>query len=785
MNKKLNILLLLCIAININATTDPSFTSPTKTTPSKASPINDTLYTELTKDVIILSSIKETNSLKFLPASVSIFSQKNLNDFQISSVKDLSGMVPNYYATKYGARMTAPIYIRGIGARSGNQTVSMYVDNIPYFNTTSFDTELFDIQRIEVLRGTQGTLYGRNAMGGIVNVYTYNPLDYQGTRLKIGGGSYGFFQAEGSVYKKLNDTNGISVAGYYKRNDGRILNHTTGNKIDHESNFGFRLRYATNILPNLQMNYIGNYDDLKQGAFPYEDLETGRVDHNIDGFYNRKLQTNGLTFKYSIDGVEFNSITSYQHLSDDMGMDNDFTSKEYFQINQRQNQNSVSQEFTAKSLSSSNYQWSNGISGFYDHLKTNAPVYMLQDGINEHLIGSLLPNIQSVFPNATIDINRDMLNLNSNFKNNSHGFAVFHQSTLNNIANVSGLSGTVGLRLDYERTKLHYDSRLDDDVEMSIKLNPMIPPQKFELDTIVRGVTTDYYLELLPRFVLKYEYSDVKHVYISTSKGYKSGGHNIQGFADILQNAIMAKGGRGVVEQDIDEIITYKPEYSWNFELGGQMGYFDNSFQLNYSLYYMKVDDVQLTQFMASMGGRYVTNGGKAESKGVELSMKFRPCNGFFMYASYGLADAKFRKHNSSILQYNPETGNSEEVEVSYAGNRIPFAPTATYSLGASFDIDLTHKNLHFDGLAFDVHYTGFGKVYWNESNTLHQNFYGTLGAKAQITKKYATLELWGKNILNRKYNTFVFDSGSKSDLKYYGQRGLPAEFGVALKLAF
>ena len=137
----------------------------------------DTLYTELKNDIVILSSTKETNSLKSLPAAVSVFSPKNLESLQAYSLKDLSAVVPNYFAADYGSKMTAPIYIRGIGARSGDQTVSLYVDNIPYFNMTSYDTELFDIQRIEVLRGTQGALYGRNSMGGYhkyLHIFSFN-----------------------------------------------------------------------------------------------------------------------------------------------------------------------------------------------------------------------------------------------------------------------------------------------------------------------------------------------------------------------------------------------------------------------------------------------------------------------------------------------------------------------------------------------------------------------------------------------------------------------------------
>lgn len=742
--------------------------------------INDTLYTELSKDVVILSSTKETNSLKFLPASVSILSQKNLDAFQVRSLKDLSAIVPNYYASAYGAKMTAPLYIRGVGARSGVQTVSLYVDNIPYFNTTSFDTELFDIQRLEVLRGTQGTLYGRNAMGGIINVYTYSPLTYQGTKVRVGGGSYGLFHAEGSNYSKLTDDMGVAVLAYYKRSEGHFTNQQTGNKVDHLKNYGFRAKYAWNINPSLSMNYMLSYDDVDQGGFPYEDLETGRIEHNIDGFYQRKLVTNGLTFQYKGDGYEINSMSGYQYLNDNMGMDIDYTAKRYFEINQKQNQNSLSQEFTIKSTNSSNYQWSGGISGFYDYLHNDTPVFMLEDGVQEYIVNNIGRGIWSMFPSAEVWSNKETLNLNSKFKNQSHGFATFHQSTYNNLF-TKGLSATVGLRLDYEKTQLKYNSALADDAIINVDMKiPNRPISQFPLDTTLVGKTSEHFLELLPRFVLKYEIDANKYIYASASKGYKTGGHNIQGFADILQHAVMGVTGRKE-PLNVDSIITFKPEYSWNYELGGQMSFLDNRVLINYSLFYMSITDVQLTRFVDEMGGRMIVNGGKAKSLGGELSVKVRPCNGFFLYVNYGYADAKFRDYKTKELV----NSTTEGEEVDYSGNHIPFAPRSTFSIGGIVDIDLDGKNCFVDKITIDNNFNALGSIYWNESNTLKQDFYGTWNAKIEFTKGPATLEFWGKNILDRSYNAFVFDSGRGENNRLYGQKGLPAEFGTALRVSF
>ena len=183
-------------------------------------PTNDTIKTYNLGEVIITSSTKETNDLRLLPGAISILSPQAITARQVDALKDLSAFVPNLYIPDYGSKMTSAIYIRGIGARSSGQSIGLYVDNVPYPNKSAFDFELTDIQRIEVLRGPQGTLYGRNAMGGIVNIYTLSPLDYQGTKVQMSLGHYGASKVKLSQYSKLGDNVGISLSGYYDRNNG-------------------------------------------------------------------------------------------------------------------------------------------------------------------------------------------------------------------------------------------------------------------------------------------------------------------------------------------------------------------------------------------------------------------------------------------------------------------------------------------------------------------------------------------------------------------------------------
>ena len=148
--------------------------------------VNDTTRVIDIEEVVVIASPKETGKLRNLPSAVSLISQKDMQNHHITSLKGVSALAPNFYMPDYGSRLTSAIYIRGIGSRINTPAVGMYVDNIPYVDKSAFDFNFYDIERIDILRGPQGTLYGRNTMGGLVKVHSKSPFSYQGTDLRLG-----------------------------------------------------------------------------------------------------------------------------------------------------------------------------------------------------------------------------------------------------------------------------------------------------------------------------------------------------------------------------------------------------------------------------------------------------------------------------------------------------------------------------------------------------------------------------------------------------------------------
>lgn len=756
----------------------------------------DTIRVFNLDEFVITSSIKETNLLKRLPTAVSVISPKMLQDRQVESLSSLSGLVPNFFVPNYGSKVSTPIYIRGVGARSGSQTVSLYVDNVPIFNPSAFDFEFQDIQRIEVLRGTQGTLYGRNAIGGIVNVYTLSPLTYQGSSVAIGGGNYGQLEANMSNYSKFSDKFGTSLAVYYKKHDGYFVNNYTGKIVDDYENVGSRLKFELEASDTFTATLFSTFDYVTQGAFPYIHVDSTAVNYNEPSSYKRKLLSQGLSLKFQGDGFVVNSNTGYQYLNDNMQMDQDYSPRSVFSIQQKQNQHSLSQEITFKSDKKERYNWVIGAFGFYDYRKVATPVAIKKDGVGmlqnqlDDILTKMLP---PGMPKPSIRYANDRIDLPGIYRKPSKGVALFQQSSMNNLFGAEGLSFTFGIRADYEHTAIKYYTETQG-VGINIvppNAPPKMPPLTFESDTLMEGRFSKDFWQILPKLALQYDINKDAFIYLSTSKGYKTGGYNEQTFSkisqDIMKKSLMEKvmggmpggkpgGGSSMPPNNpepltLEQQLSFEPETSWNYELGGRFIFLNNKVNTTFSIFAIDVDNIQLVH--VHDGGRTVSNGGKSSSKGGELSLAYTPSGSFSFFTEYGFVNAKFK---------NYLTVNEKGDPIDYSGNKIPFAPRHTLSLGGSFRHTFSGKSF-IDHIRANVQYIGAGKIYWTESNSAYQSFYGLTNASVTVEKGNVGLELWGKNIFDTSYNAFFFEpSDISGPIGPYAQHGDPARIGATLK---
>ena len=810
---KKHILLALSILASSHAMAEKTYTLPEDTT--KVIDI---------EEVVIIASPKETSKLRQLPASVSLISQKDMQANRITSLKSASNIVPNFFMPDYGSRLTSAMYIRGIGSRINTPAVGMYVDNIPYLDKSAFDFNFYDIERLDILRGPQGTLYGRNTMGGLVKVHTRSPFSYQGTDLKLGYGSGNNHRSASLThYHRINERFAFSAGGYYEGADGFFNNTYLDKKVDDMQAGGGRIRAIWLPSDNWKLDFTVGYDYTDEGGYPYyytgklkgeEDRADllGKIAYNKESSYRRSLLNTGLNIEHQADNFIFNAVTGFQHLNDRMFMDQDFSPMDTYTLEQKQRINSITEEITFKSKPGKDWQWTTGVFGFYQDMNVISPVTFLKDGMGmlNQMLGSVIPGkieismggpmAMNILPSLVITDTE--MPIDGHFKTPQYNVALFHQSQFRNLFGMEGLSFTAGLRLDYEMMEMTYNSGTFLDYTVGIKgemtqmgqvireIN-MMPETPLTVESRYKGKLSKDYLQLLPKFALQYDFNNNKsNVYASVSKGHRSGGYNYQMFSGLLQSslkndmmrqskeAIMAKvpeNYAGMVADkfpdagqnpEAQQAVEYKPEYTWSYELGTHLSLFDGKLQADLAAFYMQTYDQQLSQMAESGLGRITVNAGESESYGVEANLVANINKHLQLNASYGYTHATFEKYNA---------GENED----YSGNYVPFVPMHTLNLGGSYAF-------HFNdswakSLTLGANMTGAGKIYWTEANHVSQDFYATLNGYVSLQTKAVQIDLWGRNLTDNEYTTFYFESMGRG----FEQRCKPFQMGVDVKFHF
>ncbi|MDR2497183.1 MAG: TonB-dependent receptor [Tannerellaceae bacterium] len=733
-----------------------------------------------TLDEVVVTSVKETNSLRQLPGAVSVISPQMIRESRIEALKDLSSLAPNLYIPDYGARLTSAVYIRGVGARSSGQSVGVYVDNVPYSDKSMFDGELYDIRQMEVHRGPQGTLYGRNAMGGVVNIYTLSPLDYQGGRFSLSGATYGDIKAKASYYFTIAKNFGLSLGAYYHRSDGFFTNTYNNKKADALEAFGGRLKLAWQIAPALRATYTLSPDYVDQGGFPYglyhkDSGKTDDVSIGDSSTYRRDMLSQSLHIEYRGRTFTLSSTTAHLHLDDDMKMDQDFSPRSLFTLNQLQKQTTFSEEIALKSLPGPAYQWSAGVYAFHNDFNTEGPVTFGQDGVKE-ILQSVFDNLKASNPKMpTLLVTNPSLLIPGSFVTPSWGAAVFHQSTYNNIL-TEGLSVTAGIRLDYEKQEMNYRSEAM--MNLAMQMNPAAPPVAVPgiQPSVIDAGTSQAFKQLLPKASLKYEWAPGAFAYLSLAKGYKTGGYNVQMSADLMQTQMQYDlmkqfmPALAVEPESLEKTTSYKPELSWNYE-GGLHLVAADKLTAELTLFYMDVSNMQLTRFVESGNGRIITNAGKAASYGAEVSLSARLSTTLSAGLNYGYTHAAFRDY----VMERKEAGKI--VALDCKGKFVPYIPTHTLHLNLRYNKLLQRS--WFDQISASAQLGGAGKIYWTEANDISQPFYALLNARAGVRKGKVSLNLWARNLTDSDYAVFYFESLGQP----YLQKGKPLQAGIEISL--
>ena len=810
MNKKI-VFVLLALGGQLSGLATPLFSLDTEA-------LSDSSKVVDLDEVVVVSQPKEQVRLRLQPVSSNVFGSEQLQQLNVHDLSQLSQYVPSFVMPSYGSRLTSSMYIRGIGSRINNPAVGVYYDNIPLMSKSAFNNHFYMLDRVDVLRGPQGSLYGMNTEGGLVRIYSKNPMNYQGTDVKLGIGTGLYSNVEVAHYHRPSEKLAFSVAGFYSGLKGFINNQNFDKKNDLTNEAGGKLRliYAPN--KQLKFDWTADYQYVNQNGFgygefqpiPYSSVKPYSLDvedpaTTIMNGYKRNMFTTGLNIGYETDKFLFTSTTSYQFLDDLMLMDQDYMTGDYLQLSQAQKMNAITQEFVLRSHDNSRWQHATGLFGSYQWLNTNAPVLfgdgitgpignaianamknsMLQAMIGRYMGQGMSAEAAQAAAQATVDkmgVNMTAeMAVPGEYKTPSWNFAAFHES---NILLGYNWKLTLGLRFNIDKVKIDYDAL----AYMNMTGGTANATATYHLTSHVQDVRSKSYTQLLPKIGLTYTFDDhMGNIYALVSKGYRAGGYNFQMFSDVLQTELTAHqqdAMRGDYDVEhttadydaINETIAYKPEESWNYEIGTHLNLFGGSTHFDLALYYMQIRNQQLSIMEPNSNyGRIMVNAGKSHSCGLEATLRGKAIDNALDWAvTYAFTNAKFDEYQHTVG--GSTSPNTDIFAGDYDGYYVPFVPQHTVSAMVDW---------HIGKFTIGANMNGQGKTWWDEANTYAQKFYAVAGAHADYDFGPVLVSLWGRNLTNTHYNTFAVASSAVGGTHYFAQKATPIQVGLDVNIHF
>lgn len=682
---------------------------------------------------VTISALKEQVAASDVASAATSVSAQDLQRKGIYRPNALSSVIPGLHIPDYGASLTSTIYLRGLGSRMENPVMALYIDGIPVLDKNMYDFDWEGIHSATMLRGPQGTLYGRNAMGGVLSVSTLSPTDDTTPSAHL---EYG---TSNTIRAGISFTLGNHALSFtYRHTDGFFKNTYKQKNCDPYDGMVLRWRWEHTPSERIMMSNLLMVNVSREGGFAYGQLINDTlkpVSYNDEGRYDRISAIDGYRLNYHGDRMSVHGIASVQVLADDMHMDQDYTDLSVFTLQQKQLSGAGTMEITVrKTDSDAVWQPQTGLFGFYKRNRVEAPVSFKRDGI-ETLI---LNNANSHIPPdiGYLAISEERMPVNSDFMIDTWNAALFHES----VFELDRWLLTAGIRLDYEGGAMDYDCI----TRLNYRFEPFMTRDK-ELSIPYKGSVMHSHFEVLPKLSALFKASDNITLFSTVSKGYRAGGFNTQIFSDILQNltmnATMSDLGvyldRPFVSVTADN-TEYSPETAWNMELGTRLRY--ESFRMEASAFYMDVRGQQLTVFPPGMStGRMMTNAGRSRSMGVETELAWNPGR-FRSHLSWSWTDARFVSYND---------GNND-----YSGNRLPYVPEHTLYLNLGYSFKLGTHTLEADA---SLH--AEGPFHWNESGTRQEPFRLKTNARIALVFNDWQIYVRAENLTDEPGSSFYFKS--------------------------
>jgi iron complex outermembrane receptor protein len=684
-------------------------------------------YTQL--EAVVVTAQKLEEDAQLIPASISAISSKQIENYRIWNTRDITAIVPNLYSANPGDNRNVTS-IRGISSSSYDPAVATYVDGVNQFNLDTYIAQLFDVERIEVLRGSQGTLYGRNAMGGVINIITKQPTNKTTGFIELNLGDYGQQRYSAGIRTPIVSNKLFFGASFiYDKANGFYKNDLTNSNFDSKSSFtgNYFLKFLATSALSFTLN-IKHNNNRNNGAFPLagslDDAlsQPFRVNQNATTKLVDNVFNGSLTAAFNSSVVNFTSQTSYQsnYRYYDTPIDGDFSPLDIITIanNYGKDWNNVkvlTQEFKLTSVESSRLKWTAGAYGYYQDSPNKQALHY---GEFAGFIG--VPN-EFLFSNNI-----------STTKAKNYGVAFFAQTTY---PLSDKLELTSGLRYDYERKQL----------SVLGEFQPDSSPTAF----ITRSDTTAAvsFNAISPKTTLAYHLTKEQQIFFSYALGFRTGGLT-QLSSDPSQ----------------PPLFSYEPEYSTTLEIALKNTFYNNRLKLNLSAFHTQVTDVQIPTLVLPEAITITRNAGNLVSNGIEFETSATPIEGLQFDFNTGFVDAYYK---TLTLSSNGEAKN-------YNGNKALFTPSFTMLFAGQYQVKVADKLK----VLVRGEWSSVGDQYFDLANTLRQPGYNLINIRSGIFYETFEIMFWMRNVTNKNYVAYAYDFGA-------AHLGNPKNYGVTIRKSF
>ena len=700
------------------------------------------------EEVVVTARLR-SEELQDVPLAMQAVTGEALQRAGVEDMRALTEQFAGLQMDTSGGRFLSAPVIRGLSQVSrvdDENNVSVFIDGIYLSGRDGLDSALLDIERVEVVRGPQSALYGRNSYAGAINYITKAPSDILTGRAAATLGSDGKMRGDLGISGPFGDS-GLSyrVGVSHDEFDGTYSNGTPSSlRINgHESDaasvalrwkatdsFEANLTgyYAEDLIgPGAQQMFAGNceFNGTKNIAYCGENPSFGDAD--FSGFdarafgLDREILRTGLRLNWILGGAEFVSLTGYNSLATKslVDWDRSFPGLPFAVRNTTTNAvrnvnltsiftggtgkiHEFSQDFRLQSGGDSPLQWVVGASyfEFNNHIRGFATVDTTPLAANEVAVSAtFLPGLFQR-QGASLD---------------PYAFPFEFSNTGKETENVAGygaLQYTFAETLT-ARAEIRY-------TEETKVLRQMPTPQA---PNFVSVSIEDTFTFWTPRFTLDWQQSPDRLLYVTVAKGAKSGGFN---------SAAPTPGE-----------LAFGPETNWTYEIGAKTDWLDGRFRANLAIFDIEMKDIQITNQSPNAVASFITqNAGTGRSRGFELELVSRVTDALRLSASYSLADAKFERARDGLLRSYPSFRTNQDV----SGQRLPRQAKHLVNLAADYVAPA------FAGFDAFVHVDG---RYESERNGFTHELLGTTGARTIVngrlglTRDNLELALWGKNLTN------------------------------------